>query len=138
MIDSLAVNDSTAVGFRRIRFQRRFQLPKELGIKAGSPSCLETLHALIVTRIPRDQFQKHSLRQAISFSSIPNSTTMHHITTAAATLLASISAFSSAAPTTLEARQGSNTVTFEGAGPNPPSYTISPRFDGRNVTISTL
>lgn len=63
---------------------------------------------------------------------------MRLITTAAVMLLASIPTFSSAAPTPLDARQQDTIVTFEGGGPNPPSYTLSPPFRGENVTISTF
>ena len=63
---------------------------------------------------------------------------MYFITTAAAMLLASILTLSSAAPTPLEPRQQGTVITFEGAGPNPPSYTLSPPFRGQNITISTL
>ncbi|KAG6988493.1 hypothetical protein G7Y79_00072g097550 [Physcia stellaris] len=60
---------------------------------------------------------------------------MRFITTAAVVLLASIPTFSSAAPAPLEPRQ-QDTVTFEGAGPNPPSYSLSPPFRGENITIN--
>ena len=42
------------------------------------------------------------------------------------------------APNSVKARQeSSTTVTFEGAGPNPPSYNITFPNDGSTVTIST-
>ena len=62
---------------------------------------------------------------------------MKFFTTTAAALLAALN-LTSAAPTQPETRQFGTVVTFEGAGSNPPTYTISPPFDGTNVTISTL
>lgn len=55
-----------------------------------------------------------------------------------AVLLASIlSLTTTAAPSPLEARQGAGpVVTFSGAGPNPPTYTLTPPFRGENITIS--
>ena len=41
----------------------------------------------------------------------------------------------SAIPAQLVARQ-SPTITLQGAGPDPPSYTLSPPIDGTNVIIS--
>lgn len=61
-----------------------------------------------------------------------------YLITTAAMLLASISALSSAAPAPLEPRQGGTVITFEGAGPNPSTYTLSPPFRGENITISTF
>ena len=41
----------------------------------------------------------------------------------------------SAIPAQLYPRQAT-VVTLEGAGPNPPSFSLTPPFDGTNVTIS--
>ncbi|KAI4102694.1 MAG: hypothetical protein L6R37_004225 [Teloschistes peruensis] len=57
-------------------------------------------------------------------------------TAAAATLLASILSLTSAAPAALEERQDVTTITFSGAGPNPPTYTLTPPFAGQNITIT--
>ena len=55
-------------------------------------------------------------------------------TTSLALLLGAFNV-ASAIPAQLYGRQ-SPTITLEGAGPNPPSYTLSPPIDGTNVTIS--
>ena len=56
-------------------------------------------------------------------------------TTSVALLLAAFD-IASAIPAQLYARQ-STVVTLEGAGPNPPSLTLTPPFDGSNFTIGT-
>ena len=61
---------------------------------------------------------------------------MKLLATAATVLLATIN-LAAAAPSQPTKRQ-SPVITFEGAGPNPPSYTLTPPFDGTNVTISTF
>ena len=54
-----------------------------------------------------------------------------------AVLACMLSLTTTAAPPPLEARQGAGpTVTFSGAGPNPPTYTLNPPFRGQNITIS--
>ena len=59
-------------------------------------------------------------------------------TPAVVALLASmLSLTATAIPAQLDTRQSSGpVVTFSGAGPNPPTYTLTPPFDGTNVTIS--
>lgn len=57
------------------------------------------------------------------------------LTTSVALLLAAFD-IASAIPAQLYARQ-SPVVTLEGAGPNPPSYSLTPPFDGTNFTIGT-
>ena len=65
------------------------------------------------------------------------SSSMKAFPTATTLLLASIPSLTSAAPTQIEERQQPGVIiTFSGAGPSPPSYTLSPPFDGRNITIS--
>ena len=56
-------------------------------------------------------------------------------TTSIALLLAAIDV-ASAIPAQLYARQ-STVITLEGAGPNPPSDSLTPPFDGTNFTIGT-
>ncbi|KAG7007335.1 hypothetical protein G7Y79_00010g028360 [Physcia stellaris] len=54
-----------------------------------------------------------------------------------ALLTSMLSLTTTAAPPPLEARQGAGpTVTFSGAGPNPPTYTLTPPFRGENITIT--
>lgn len=54
-------------------------------------------------------------------------------TTSVALLLAAFDV-ASAIPAQLYARQ-TPVVEFIGAGPNPPSYSLTPPFDGTNFTI---
>ena len=61
---------------------------------------------------------------------------MQFLSTAVTAALAATLGLSTAAPSQLESRQsGSPEITFEGAGGA--SYTLSPPFQGQNVTIST-
>ena len=58
---------------------------------------------------------------------------MKLFTSSAAILLAALE-IASATPAQPLARQAV-VVTLEGAGPNPPSYTLTPSFDGTPFTI---
>lgn len=60
---------------------------------------------------------------------------MKLFTVSAALLLAALD-LASATPAQPLARQAV-VVTLEGAGPNPPSYTLTPSFDGSTFTIGT-
>lgn len=61
---------------------------------------------------------------------------MKIFTISAALLLAALD-IASAAPAQPKARQFGTVITLEGAGPNPPSYTLSPPFDGSTFAIGT-
>ena len=55
------------------------------------------------------------------------------------TILALVSAtVTYAAPSALQPRQSSEFLTFQGAGPNPPSYTETVATDGSTFTINGM
>lgn len=58
-------------------------------------------------------------------------------TTSVALLLAALD-IASAIPAQLYPRQGATVATLQGAGPNPPSLSLTLPIDGTNVTISTF
>lgn len=61
---------------------------------------------------------------------------MKLLTLSSALLLATLN-LTIATPTQPKARQSGTVIAFEGAGLEPPTYTLTPPFDGSNFTICT-
>ena len=81
-------------------------------------------------------FPNHPYEPFIIYFRHKHTHTMIFTTTPLALLLAVLNV-AYAAPADLSARQ-SIVVTLQGAGPSPPSYTLTPPFDGSVFAISTF